>query len=414
MNAVKLWSSRAARPELIEFVMVHDAGDVATRTAMLEVTTQSTLGTLASKSSCHAQPHKPGTCVKGWNLAAEHSRGHVMICISDDFVPPAQWDHALMNLPGIGPRWASVEAVVRVYDGYVRDLCTLPIVTRRRYDKMGDVLPAGYLSMFVDTELTSRALMDGVLLDAPHLLFEHQHCDNHKRERDVIDEEHGGKHRYRQGELLFNSRRAQGFPIDTGKNAHHYRVPSPGLMTRYAAFVQSDRPENLQWEPLEALYNDGIRTFFFIAPNEAWRGGPLSPALIAQTVAMAERVSKLEGAKAVTQTLPVEGFRQTAPTPALMETGFCNSALDTIRESGFYHVLLVSNAWAPGQAVQIDRIAASKNPMAIKTRDGSTVYVRADARFADRWNTCPCSTRWLNEAVFAPSARRSITFADVL
>lgn len=411
--AVQLWSSRAARPELIEFVMTHDSGDAATRKAMLDVTTESTLGKLASKSSCHEQTSKPGTCVKGWNLAAEKSRGHVLICMSDDFVPPHHWDHALMNLPNIGPRWASVEAVVRVFDGHVRDLCTLAIVTRRRYDKMGAMFSEGYLSIYSDTELTHRALMDGVLLDAPHLFFEHQHCDNNKRNRDAVDDEHGGQHRYKQGELLFNSRRAQGFPIDTGKNARHYLVPAAGDLTKYAAFVQCDREEHLQLASMEALYNDGVRMFFFISPDEAWPGGALPPALIEQANVLAEQVSKMEGTKVIRQTIPVGTFRATAKNPEQVETGFCNSVLDIIRESGFYHILFVQAHWPRGQAIRIDQMAAHRNPMVIQN-GSTTVYVRADARFADRWTPFTCSMAKLNStAPWAPPLRK-VEFAQTV
>lgn len=415
-SCVQLWVSRAARPELVEIVLTHDAGDEATRRAMLDVVTESALGICPAKVSCHEQPILPGSCVNGWNLAASKSSGHVLMCISDDFIPMLKWDHALMNLPGIGPHWVSAEAVVRVFDGYTRDLCTLPILTRRRYNKMGNALTSNYLSMFVDTELGARAIMDGVLIDAPHLFFEHRHCDNNKRARDGVDENHGGQHRYKHGELLYKSRQAQGFPIDTGPNAKHYLLKTTGEFQQYAAFILADKADLCLRESMERLHQEGVRSFFLVIPEEQWDGRKTPAEDITKVQSVAEEISKLKGAKVQCQTLSSAPFRATMHNPAELECAMRNAILDIIRENHYYHVLIVNGnveLWQRGMLEKIDRLAAGKNPMAITARhipvvggfpvedckDKVLVYLRADGRFEGPRSPYPCTIEHVDHSM---------------
>ena len=39
-------------------------------------------------------------CVTGWNLAAKHALGGMFVQVSDDLLPPKNWDHKLLSLAG--------------------------------------------------------------------------------------------------------------------------------------------------------------------------------------------------------------------------------------------------------------------------------------------------------------------------
>jgi glycosyltransferase involved in cell wall biosynthesis len=158
------------------------------------------------------QHDSPGNCVKGWNLAAENASGKVLIAISDDFYPIRYWDQRILTISD--PEWINRRHVVMVNDGYIKDLCTLTIVTKVRYDELGYLFYPKYESMYCDTELTHHAVQDGIMIKALHLVFSHYHPDNNMRRKDAVDMAHSNSDRYTSGQILFARRQAQGFPQD--------------------------------------------------------------------------------------------------------------------------------------------------------------------------------------------------------
>lgn len=138
-EVVRLWNSRAARP-IFEWVIAVDDGDAAC---------------LEAAKACASFSSVPvrivintgaKNCVAGWNAAAAHTTGRVIIAVSDDFVPPEDWDHALLSLAP--DNWPDGEHAVHVEDGYVRTLMVLPIITRKRYERFGYLFYPKYESMF--------------------------------------------------------------------------------------------------------------------------------------------------------------------------------------------------------------------------------------------------------------------------
>ena len=158
------------------------------------------------------QHDSPVNCVKGWNLAAKNASGKVLIAISDDFYPIRYWDQRILTISD--PEWINRRHVVMVNDGYIKDLCTLTIVTKVRYDELGYLFYPKYESMYCDTELTHHAVQDGIMIKALHLVFSHYHPDNNMRRKDAVDMAHSNSDRYTSGQILFARRQAQGFPQD--------------------------------------------------------------------------------------------------------------------------------------------------------------------------------------------------------
>lgn len=199
---VDIWRSRAESSK-IDIVVTVDVDDLLSLEEAKKLKGVRT----------YVQEKLPGTCVRGWNLAAHHAIGQVLIAMSDDFVPPKKWDIRLEKVSS-DSTWFEKPHVVQVSDGYINDLCTLAIITRPWYERCGYLFYPGYQSMFCDTELTYHAMQEKVLIQAPHLLFEHHHPDNRLRVRDQVDLVHASSQRYADGERLFKSRRAARFPAD--------------------------------------------------------------------------------------------------------------------------------------------------------------------------------------------------------
>lgn len=202
---VEEWLKSASNPELVEVVICVDSEDI--------LSVQKAHETVDKKPnvSLVVQENPPFNCVKAWNLAATKAKGRVLVMVSDDFVPPKNWDRDLL---GLKPNWTQGEFVVRVNDcnNSTQDKpFTLPILTRTRYERFGHVFCPEYESMFSDTEFGERAEMDGVVINAKTLLFEHVHHSCFKRNEDDIDRQHSSKERWDQGEAIFKRRKALGF-----------------------------------------------------------------------------------------------------------------------------------------------------------------------------------------------------------
>ncbi len=137
---------------------------------------------------------EPNGCVKAWNLAAAASTGHVLVQLSDDWNPAFDWDvliwEALEKATkdkykkyGSAVKTApsdlivSTSLVLAIHDGHRNDaLLCMAIMTRARYEEQGkEMFSSEYFGVFSDTEMSVRAYDDGVVVQAQHIVMEHNH-----------------------------------------------------------------------------------------------------------------------------------------------------------------------------------------------------------------------------------------------
>lgn len=203
IRTINQWHSQAADKSQLEWILCLDSDDAASLSLIPAVPEFVRLG---------VQSDLPSDCVKAWNFAASMATGRVLIAVSDDFVAPPRWDQQLLEV-GLG-RWIDQEAVIQVDDGQAARLVTLPIVTRRRYDRYGYLFHPSYQSMYADDELTAVAVRDGILFGAPEVLFQHRHWNSGGRTKDHVDAAHSSAERMLQGRRTFEARRAAGFPTE--------------------------------------------------------------------------------------------------------------------------------------------------------------------------------------------------------
>lgn len=308
-------------------------------------------------------------CVSGWNIAAGVASGDVLIAIADDFSPPESWDSLLCSVGPVG--WWEEDKVVWVADGYSPDLCTLAILTNRRYKRFGYIFYPGYESLFCDTEFTQVARQEGVIIDARHLLFEHLHPDAGKRARDSVDANHASSQRWKRGEMLFNFRMESGFPLDAGPIAEALENSYANL--EFAVYVQSIRDDFCLVDVIEQLIREGkdrIGAVFICSPDEYWGGKP-------QTESDRKELADAEGYLShAYQQVRISHLVQTvAPhrlpglTRIQVETKVRNAAVDFIRTQGFQHILIADGdeLWKSGLFDRLVNFVQEYRPSSVYT-----------------------------------------------
>jgi hypothetical protein len=393
-HIIDQWRGKAAVPANIEIIISIDANDPDSLRVMNNEGKDWGVKWVV-------QNQAPFNCVRGWNKGAESATGKIIIAISDDFIPLLQWDYRLLTLPY--QNWVEGEFVVHVNDGFVKDICTMPILTRKRYDRFGYIFYPRFESMFCDTDLTERAKQDGVLLDAMHLLFEHHHPSNKKRTMDQVDINHASNERWVRGEMLFNFRKTQGFPIDDGPKASEFisltSVPTD-IANKYAVYIQATKDDFCLQDVCNRAMQEGISHFFFCVPNQYWSGKVTPPEDIAQIQAVHDELNR-RGAKSQLTVFDVENYKAPGRPRIEVETHLRNDSLAMIQSAGFDHILIMDGdeLWVPGLLKRVDDEVRRRQPQSLQCRmvpvvglpgypindakDTITIYIHSENRFRD-------------------------------
>lgn len=314
------------------------------------------------------QNEPPFNCVRGWNLAAEHTTGKVIIAVADDFKPCQDWDEKLLALK---PGWIDEDWAVHTEDGYVHNIIVLAIITRKRYERFGYLFYPKYLSLFCDTELTEVAYGEGRVLDAKHILMEHLHPDCFKRARDKHDQEHASQTRWNIGEMLFNYRKNQGFPVDEGPRARQTcerqeTKAETDPYAGYAAYLQANRDDLCLQEVCDRLFDEGLRNFFFCIPDEYWSGKTTPEHEIEQVKSVARNLVQ-RGANCTAKRFHVANYRFPGDSRIVVETRVRNDSLAWVRQYGFHRICVVDSdeLWPVGTLAILKEIVDKSNPLAI-------------------------------------------------
>jgi hypothetical protein len=184
------WMSRAADPFRVEHIFAIDEDDTEGREKLARFR--------------HIIVPAGGYSVAAWNAAAKVATGDVLVQMADDFMPPAEWDKGILDALG-GNVFAP--SVLRVNDGLRKDgLITMAVVTRRWLEKEGTLFDPAYRNVYSDNDLTARAREAGAIIEAPHLLFEHQHPIASKAETDATYERGNDPAEYARAEAIYKAK----------------------------------------------------------------------------------------------------------------------------------------------------------------------------------------------------------------
>jgi hypothetical protein len=160
------WLRMADTPDAIEHIFGLDADDPEAMPLMV---------------TRHCLVRGNGGPVDAWNECAKHSRGEVLLQLSDDWEPFQGWDTAILQALGD----TSKPAVLAISDGHrTDDLLCMAILTRARYEDQGYLFHPEFTSMFSDNHFTDRAYADGVVIEAKDIVIEHMHPAFGKGEMD--------------------------------------------------------------------------------------------------------------------------------------------------------------------------------------------------------------------------------------
>jgi hypothetical protein len=425
------WLRKAQLPELVEIILSVDADDADSIKVGRELEGQT------PNFKFIVQDSLPGDCVKGWNLAGTLASGKVLLAIADDFSPPKGWDALLLSASH--PGWINEDWAVHVSDGNNTHIATLAVVTKLRYERFGYIFYPEYRSMFSDTELTEKANLEGRMVDARHLLFEHEHPDNGKRTRDEIDLAHASNARWKHGESLFNARQSLGFPTDVGPNAgkadiYHGATERTEYKfiyaEKYAAYIQATKDDFCLAEVCLRLMEEGVQQFFFCIPDEYWSGKHTAAEEIQQVREVSEFLAK-KGAITHVRMFNVSRYRLSGRNRIEVETQVRNESLRWIRNEGFKHILIVDGdeLWLKGLLGVVDRLVVQAMPGAVGCRmipvvglpgypidqaqDLVTVYIGKDAEFSScRTPNCKNNILDIHGVVHFTATRK--TMADII
>lgn len=244
-------------------------------------------------------------------------------------------------------RFGTPDAVVKIGPIGLQEVVSLKTETR-------NYVAGGFLSHNCDTELTEHAIMDGALLDASHLLFQHHHSDNGRRQTDAVDAVHNSKWRWSRGQMLFDLRKERSFPVDQGKNAVIPDINEMDVETvtpeDMAVYIQATKDDFCLKEVCDRLIEEGLRNFFFCVPDTYWSGRPTPTKHIAEVQCVYDYLVTVPGVNPHFKLFHVDDYRAPDRPRIIVETYLRNDSLRWMKQCGFHHIIIVDGdeLWVPG------------------------------------------------------------------
>ena len=206
-ESCKAWYDRCAHPEQVEYVLVvHKSNwrEFVSRTGDWPIPRWASFRVICNEADAN-------TAVTQGQAGADAALGVLWIGNHDDMFPPENWDVMLWQK---FIESGKSEAVLHVTTGSPTDdtLFIPQIVTRSRVQRLGYAGHPSYESMFVDNEFTEHARVDGVVVDAREIRFEHRHPIFGAAQWDDVYQHENRPEAYQEGHQNYLRRRALGFP----------------------------------------------------------------------------------------------------------------------------------------------------------------------------------------------------------
>lgn len=151
---------------------------------------------------------KENTCVvEAMNEGAKHSTGEILICVSDDFDCPVNWDITIVNAVSYNHCY-----VLKTFDGIQKWIVTLGIMDRGYYESQGYFYHPSFRHMFVDADMTHKADLEGRLIIRNDIVFKHNHHSIGGSHKDLVNEIADST--WKQGEEVYLQRVKEKFGLN--------------------------------------------------------------------------------------------------------------------------------------------------------------------------------------------------------
>lgn len=142
------------------------------------------------------------------NVATSCATGDIIVVMSDDFGCPDDWCSLIRER--LDP---DKMGLLHVNDTIQQGVVTLPILTRKLYERLGYVYFHRYFSMFADNDLTEAAKILGAYIPALDITFQHRHWVNGLNKRDATYNRENSDQAYQLGQKVFQQRQKQRFGL---------------------------------------------------------------------------------------------------------------------------------------------------------------------------------------------------------
>ncbi len=162
LSCLRFWLKNFSGKNELEYILSLDSDDAINYLSVIPV-----MHSIVRAKVC-VDSNK--SVVPALNNGAKLSTGDVLIYLSDDFECPGNWDLELQK--AIGDR---KEFAIWVNDGLQDSVMTIHMLSRLYYQRLGYMYYSEYFSVYADNDITEQAKRDGVLINARHLLFKHNH-----------------------------------------------------------------------------------------------------------------------------------------------------------------------------------------------------------------------------------------------
>lgn len=172
LDTIVHWLSRISRNFNVEYILSLDSSDPDLGTYTMFESDSNFPAIVINDNQC---------LVHAANKAATHSKGDILVLVSDDFKCFKDWDLAIISaLDG-------KSGVLKTFDGVQRYIVTLPIMTRDYYDEQGYIYHPSYRHLFCDTDQTHKADLQKKLIIRNDIVFKHNHYSIGGQPKDEVN-----------------------------------------------------------------------------------------------------------------------------------------------------------------------------------------------------------------------------------
>jgi hypothetical protein len=158
----------------------------------------------------------PDSAGKAWNAAVRASRGEFIITVGDDLFPPPHWDTEIKKaIPDFSKEAVLAPDLSGDYGIITFCFLTRPYLERLTRDHGYDdgAWYPEYYGMRADDDFTACARLDGVVVEAPWLKFEHRHPTYGTAEWDDTYRWQHREEAFELGDRVLTRRSAEGFRL---------------------------------------------------------------------------------------------------------------------------------------------------------------------------------------------------------